>query len=291
MKTNVTRNPNQKEIEFIFQYQPNTEMDESPEFKEGIVKIQDPTWDQVAEAYKYITDENGKLDLVTPGKFIYDVCALETDAELSTNHRAMLSVCSQLAMKFVFPIGTEEVFKKLNTENSEEAIRNAIISMGEFEGVAGSMASMELTIQGRESALGDQWDAFKPNIGEAISPAYKTLLDISSNTLGLLNIAYDQNIATKIRKEKELEDLLKNKPYLNVFGLEEKTNATNTKTDLGTATQMLNAAPKTFNIYINELGRIDSPVIMNSEDEEDLQRKMANAIISALNTARIQTNN
>jgi len=107
MKTNVSRNPNQKEIEFIFQYQPNTEMDESPEFKEGIVKIQDPTWDQVAEAYKYITDENGKLDLVTPGKFIYDVCALETDAELSTNHRAMLSVCSQLAMKFVFPIGTE----------------------------------------------------------------------------------------------------------------------------------------------------------------------------------------
>lgn len=107
MKTNVTRNPNQKEVEFIFQYQPNVLSDEIPEFKESVIKIQEPTWDQVAEAYKYITDENGKMDLVAPGKFIYDVCTLEYDPELSTNHRAMISVCSQLTMKFVFPISGE----------------------------------------------------------------------------------------------------------------------------------------------------------------------------------------
>lgn len=107
MKTKVQKKSTLKEYEFEFQYNPNTLSDETPEFKSGIVKLQDPTWDQVAEAYKYISGENGKIDLVTPGKLILDLCALEIDDDLYANHRAMLSVCSQIAMKFVFPVTAE----------------------------------------------------------------------------------------------------------------------------------------------------------------------------------------
>lgn len=103
MKTQVQKKPGLKEHEFIFVY----ESGENYEKKEGRVLIQDPDWDIVAESYKYLTDDNGKIDLVTPGKLIFDLCSLEYDDELKMDHRVMLSICSQLTVKFVLPINTE----------------------------------------------------------------------------------------------------------------------------------------------------------------------------------------
>lgn len=66
-----------------------------------------PNFDQVAEAYKYLYDNDGTLDLVTPGKFIFDVCKIEADPELATNHRLMLSVAQHLTITYCLPINAD----------------------------------------------------------------------------------------------------------------------------------------------------------------------------------------
>lgn len=104
MKTVITKDPSLKEHEFIFKYRDSLD---SLEEKEGIIIIQEPTWDLVAEAYKYLSDEDGRMDLIKPGKLIFDLCALDVDYNLTMNNQAMLSVCSQLAIKFVVPINAE----------------------------------------------------------------------------------------------------------------------------------------------------------------------------------------
>lgn len=104
MKTTI--NPTQNQIEFNFNYTINEEV------KEIFVKLNNPTWDITVEAFKYLTDENDKLDLITPGKFIFDLCATEISDELLTNYQLLMSVCSTIATKFCLPINATIVEKK-----------------------------------------------------------------------------------------------------------------------------------------------------------------------------------
>jgi hypothetical protein len=103
----IKRNKSLKEIEIVFNFNPNVGDDESPEMKTGVIKMNEPGWDEIAEAYKYITDDDGKMDLVTPGKLLFDLCCFEASPEMVSNHQVMLSVYSQISAKFVFPITAE----------------------------------------------------------------------------------------------------------------------------------------------------------------------------------------
>lgn len=107
MKTKVRLNPALKTQEHLCSYRVNAfDMNAEVEIKEGKYTVQEPTWDIVVEAYKYLTSDNGKLDLITPGKIIYDLCVTEIDEELTTN-QLLLTVCNQLAMDYVFPTTME----------------------------------------------------------------------------------------------------------------------------------------------------------------------------------------
>lgn len=101
MKTNIKENG--KQIELLFNYE---------EDKQIFVKINEPSWDITIEAFKYLFDANDKLDLITPGKLVYDLCATEYSDELHNNVRLLMSVCSTLASKFVLPINAEISDKK-----------------------------------------------------------------------------------------------------------------------------------------------------------------------------------
>lgn len=52
--------------------------------------------------------------------------------------------------------------------------------------------------------------------------------------------------------------------------------------------KLINAAPKTFNVYINELGAIREVNIMSDEDEVKFQQKMVGVLTSALQTIQVQ---
>lgn len=98
MKTNVQQKAGRKIETIILEYGDN---------KEIKLIIQEPDFDQTCEAYKYIYDENGKIDMITPGKLIFDLCVLEFSDDLLNNHRLMMSVCSNLTTTYTLPIQSE----------------------------------------------------------------------------------------------------------------------------------------------------------------------------------------
>lgn len=92
-KTNVKKTLNT--IDIVFNYQAD---------KSVTITMNKPSWDITVEAFKYLTDSNDKLDLITPGKLLYDFCVLEYSEELEDNIQLLMSICSQLTTKFILPI-------------------------------------------------------------------------------------------------------------------------------------------------------------------------------------------
>lgn len=91
-------------IEMVFNYQDD---------KSVTIIMNQPSWDITIEAFKYLTDANDKLDLITPGKLIFDYCTTEHTEGLETNVQLLMSICSQITTKFILPINaTIETEKK-----------------------------------------------------------------------------------------------------------------------------------------------------------------------------------
>lgn len=105
MKTNIKRDVNTFDLTFTY-------VDDNEEQKETTIVLNKPSWDITVEAFKYINDVNGNLDLITPGKLIFDLCALEYDDALLSNHQLLMSICSTLSTKFTLPINAEIKAKK-----------------------------------------------------------------------------------------------------------------------------------------------------------------------------------
>jgi len=66
----------------------------------------------------------------------------------------------------------------LEIENTPESIQKAIISLGDLEGVSGSMAAISGTLEGRFSNLGDATTALQRNIGDILAPAIKIATEL-----------------------------------------------------------------------------------------------------------------
>ncbi len=76
-------------------------------------------------------------------------------------------------------------FKGVQTtvEKSSEAIRNYVTSLGDAEGVSGSMAVISATLSGKISNLGDSWDQMLLSIGSNTSGVFKGAIDIISKAI------------------------------------------------------------------------------------------------------------
>lgn len=66
-------------------------------------------------------------------------------------------------------------FRGVTTEvqNSEEAIKNYLLSLGKLDGVAGSMAVQMKELEGMQSNLGDTMDNFWNKLGKRMEPYFK----------------------------------------------------------------------------------------------------------------------
>lgn len=104
MKTKVIQLGETVELNFSYK------VDE--EVKDLFVKMNKPNWNQTVEAFKYLTDVDDKLDLITPGKILFDLCAFEYSDELHENIQLLMSVCSTLATKYTLPINATLADKK-----------------------------------------------------------------------------------------------------------------------------------------------------------------------------------
>lgn len=81
-------------------------------------------------------------------------------------------------------------FKGVETQTkfTSEAIREYVLSLGNLEGVAGSMSAISQTLGGNISNLGDQWDKFLKTIGDGEDGVLKNAI---RNLSSLLAIATD----------------------------------------------------------------------------------------------------
>jgi hypothetical protein len=73
------------------------------------------------------------------------------------------------------------------TEFTNDAIREYLVSLGDLQGVSGSMAAVSATLGGQISNLGDTWDTFLNTIGTNLAPIYQKALGLTSSFLNQLN--------------------------------------------------------------------------------------------------------
>ena len=121
-------------------------------------------------------------------------------------------------------------FKGVTTEvnNSEESIKNYLLSLGKLEGVAGSMAIQMQELEGMQSNLGDTMDAIYNKIGKKLEPMFKSFMGGLSKMLGSVSSALDTTsekfdeqfekvvgLETGLRPLISRYDELKNKTNLN----------------------------------------------------------------------------
>jgi len=79
-------------------------------------------------------------------------------------------------------------FKGVTKEvaNNDAAIRNALMSYGEMDGVAGSMEAISKTLGGQISNLGDQWNTFLVAVGGESGGIFTGVISLLSSGLAFL---------------------------------------------------------------------------------------------------------
>jgi hypothetical protein len=79
-------------------------------------------------------------------------------------------------------------FKGVQTQTkfTNESIREYILSLGDLQGVSGSMAAISGTLGGQISNLGDAWDSLLNTIGERLAPIFSGALKLTASFLGAL---------------------------------------------------------------------------------------------------------
>ena len=95
-------------------------------------------------------------------------------------------------------------FKGIQTtvDKSSEAIRNYVTSLGNAEGVSGSMAVISETLTGKISNLGDSWDQMLVSIGSNTSGVFSGVISIISEAVNsITEFNKELNIASKFKIE------------------------------------------------------------------------------------------
>ncbi len=112
---------------------------------------------------------------------------------------------------------TQFTFRGVTTEvrNSEDAIKDYLLSLGQLEGVAGSMAVQMNELEGIQSNLGDTMDAFFNKVGKKLEPFWKSILKGANGVFSELNKMftsyseqYDNHLEQMVNLETELPKLL-----------------------------------------------------------------------------------
>jgi hypothetical protein len=80
-------------------------------------------------------------------------------------------------------------FKGVQTQTkfTNEAIREYILSLGDYEGVAGAAAAVSGTLGGQVNNLGDAWDNFLNKIGTLLKPILTDALVITADFMDSIN--------------------------------------------------------------------------------------------------------
>lgn len=85
-------------------------------------------------------------------------------------------------------------------EKNSTAVRDALLNLGEYEGVANSMAAVSETLGGKISNLSDSWDNFQAALGKNGLPLITATVEALAANLALLNDIVDE-VGDRIRND------------------------------------------------------------------------------------------
>lgn len=142
---------------------------------------------------------------------------------------------------------TAFTFRGVTTEvqNTDQAIKNYILSLGNVQGVQGAMATQMQELAGLESNLGDQMDAIYNKIGKKLEPAIKSFMGFLGNSMGKLSSWLDSSTESF------------EKQYDKVFDLEERVpQLTQRYNELTAKTSLSKDEQNELNRLMKELSRI-----------------------------------
>lgn len=153
---------------------------------------------------------------------------------------------------------TAYTFRGVTTEvqNTDQAIKNYILSLGNMQGIQGAMATQMEELAGLESNLGDQMDSIYNKIGKKLEPAIKSFMGTLGSLMGTLSSSLDtsaEKFDIQMDKVVSLEtDLV---PLLDRYDeLKTKTNLSaqeqeEMNTLIGRISQIIPSAITGFNNY------------------------------------------
>lgn len=147
---------------------------------------------------------------------------------------------------------TAFTFRGVTTEvqNTDQAIKNYILSLGKVQGVQGAMAIQMEELAGLESNLGDQMDSIYNKIGKKLEPAIKSFMGWLGGSLGKLSSLLDSS-SDSFQKQ-----------YDKVFALEEKVPDLIARyNELTAKTSLSKDEQSELNSLMKELSRIMSGAI------------------------------
>lgn len=142
---------------------------------------------------------------------------------------------------------TAFTFRGVTTEvqNTDQAIKNYILSLGNMQGIQGAMATQMEELAGLESNLGDQMDAIYNKIGKKLEPLIKSFMGFLGNSMGKLSSWLDSSTESF------------DKQYDKVFDLEEKVpQLTQRYNELKSKTSLSKDEQNELNRLMKELSRI-----------------------------------
>lgn len=148
-------------------------------------------------------------------------------------------------------------FKGVETQTkfTADSIRDYILSLGELEGVSGSMAAISETLGGKISNLGDIWDKFLLTLGTQTSGVAFSILDALNRGLeGAVDALTDDKIFTRLDTVKDLyvetassqEDIIKNLEALDRLQKTETQNYEAATASLGNFKNQVSLTPEEF---------------------------------------------
>lgn len=108
---------------------------------------------------------------------------------------------------------TRFTFRGITTEvrNTEDAIKDYLLSLGKIEGITGSMAVQMEELEGIQSNLGDSIDAFMNKVGKKLEPFWKSMLKWANNfftSMGELFTSYTETYENHFDKMVQLESTI-----------------------------------------------------------------------------------
>ena len=95
--------------------------------------------------------------------------------------------------------------------NTEDSIKDYLLSLGKIEGITGSMAVQMEELEGIQSNLGDSMDAFFNKVGKKLEPFWKSMLKWANNfftTMGELFTSYTETYENHFDKMVQLESAI-----------------------------------------------------------------------------------